>query len=430
MITEAPQDARPTRIPDETPATVGRGATRPRPSRSVPVLMALCAALIAFNAWWYWRDTRDVASTAAIEAMMNRQQYARAESSLRERLRRSSRDVEARLLLARTLGAGGDTIGCARQLHEVPAWSPEKPEAVFREGQSYLMADRAKDAEACWLGLVEDDPLHPTPPEILGAASQQLLGLYATENRWEDAARVIWETYDRAGPDDRLALLSMRVKSELERIAPEAAMPILERYVAADPTDWEALRARARAEIALGRKEDAERDFRACIAGRPEDARAWRDYLSMLHDLGDEAAWAALLAKVPASAADEPEIWRFRGLAKEKVGDWAGAAADYRKALELNPYVMASQYRLAMMEERQGDRTAAAEHRKAADSLREARGALRVAFGQMLIAQEAAEKNQQSTPDLPTAMRRLGAICGTLGFGRLQEAFNMLADRS
>ena len=222
----------------------------------------------------------------------------------------------------------------------------------------------------------------------------------------------------------------MRVKSELERLAPEATIGRLERYVAADRTDWEALRALACAELALGRKEDADRDFQACLAGRPDDPRVWRDYLSMLYDLGNQDAWTALLAKVPPSAESESEIWRFRGLLKEKTGDWAGAAQDYRMALDRNPYVMASHYRLAMVEERLGHRDVAVEHRKKADHLREARGELRAAFSELITAEEARENQKASNPDLPTSMRRLASVCETLGWARLAEAWNKLADSS
>ena len=49
----------------------------------------------------------------------------------------------------------------------------------------------------------------------------------------------------------------MRVRSELERVAPDETIKKLERYVAADPTDWEALRALAKAASALGRPAEA-----------------------------------------------------------------------------------------------------------------------------------------------------------------------------
>ncbi|QEH35285.1 Tetratricopeptide repeat protein [Aquisphaera giovannonii] len=413
-----------------TPAPAPAVAS-PRRGRAASAILALCAALFVLDAWWYWRDTRPVMSPAAIEGLMRREQYREAAAALRERLRRSPRDVESRLMLARTLGALDDPIGCARELHEVPFWWPDKPEVAFREGQSYLVAQRAKDAEACWLPLIKDDPLHPTPPDVLDAASDQLLGIYATEDRWDDAADVIWETYDRVGPDRRYRLLGMRINSELERVAPAASLPILERYVAADPTDWEALRARARALAALNRKDEAARDFRACLAGRPGDARAWRDYLTMLYDSGDQEGWAALLERPPAAADDEPEAWRHRGLLKEKAEDWEGALRDYRKALELNPYSMASRYRAAQMEQRLGHREAAEEDRKRADELRDARSALRSSFGKLLIAQAARDNHQPpADPDVPAAMRKVADLCGKLGWARLKEAYNALADRS
>ena len=260
--------------------------------------------------------------------------------------------------------------------------------------------------------------------------SLQLLGLYATENRWEDAAVVVWNAYEHTDLVDHLSLLSMRVRSELERLAPEVTIGIVKRYVAADPSDWEARRALARAELALNHKDEAEHHFQACLKGDPENPRVWRDYLSMLHDTGNQEALAALLAKVPPIAESDPEIWRFRGLLKEKTGDWQGAAKDYKTALERNPYVMASHYRLAMVEERLGHRESAAEHRKKADQLRNARGELRTAFNNVVAAEEARQKQTSIKPDLPTAMRRLASVCGTLGWSRLAQAWNKLAESS
>ena len=157
--------------------------------------------------------------------------------------------------------------GCALQLREIPYWWPTKAEALFHEGQAYLMVDRAKDAETCWQAVVQDDPLHPSPPDTLRDGKPATPWPLCHGKSLGRCGRVVWETYERAGPADHLSLLGMRVRSELERLAPEATIGVLERYVAADPTDWEALRALAQAELALGRKEDADRDFQACLAG-------------------------------------------------------------------------------------------------------------------------------------------------------------------
>jgi thioredoxin-like negative regulator of GroEL len=390
----------------------------------------LSTAVLALNAWWYWRDTRPLADLGVISAWIAQEQFTEAEPALRECLRRSPHDGEARIMLAKVLAAHGDLRGCARQLHEVPFWWPTKAEALFREGQAYLMANRAKDAETCWQAIVQEDPLHPPTSDILRDVSLQLLGLYAMENRPENAAVVLWNAYEHANPVDHLSLLSMRVRSELERLAPEATIIQLARFVAEDPSDWEALRALARAELALNRKEEAQRHFQACLEGAPDNPRVWRDYLSMLHDTGNQETFAALLTKVPPTAESESDIWRFRGLLKEEADDSRGAAQDYSTALMHNPYTMAAHYRLAMVEERLVHRESAAEHRKKADQLRNARGELQTAFENVLAAEEARQKQTSVDPDLQTSIRRLASVCETLGWARLAQAWNKLAESS
>ncbi len=163
--------------------------------------VCLLASLSGFNAWWYWRDTRPLPALKTISDWISQERYLEAEPALREHLRRSPHDGEARMMLARALAGRGDLPACASQLHQVPYWSPRKTEALYREGQSYFEIDRAKDAEAAWLELIKDDPLHPLAPEILHDACQALLKLYAIEDRWEDAYPVMWTAYDHAAAD-------------------------------------------------------------------------------------------------------------------------------------------------------------------------------------------------------------------------------------
>ena len=150
----------------------------------------------------------------------------------------------------------------------------------------------------------------------------------------------------------------------------------------------------------------------------------------MLHDTGNQDALTDLLTKVPPLAESEADVWRFRALLKEKRGDWQGAAQDYRAALERNPFIMALHYRLAMTEERLGHHDSAAAHRKQADQLRDAQGELRTAFNNMVAAEEARVKQKPIKPDMATSMRRLGSLCGTMGWARLAQALNKLADSS
>jgi tetratricopeptide (TPR) repeat protein len=393
------------------------------------VASGLIVGLIGFNAWWYWRDTRPVAEPRTIEAWIGRGDYAQAETALRERIRRAPHDGGLRMTLARVLAARGDMLGCARELGEVPYWWPNRAEAMFRSAQAFLMADRARDAEAALLALLDADPLHPPDPGLYHDASQELLKIYAVEDRWEDAFPVIWKAFDHAAPADRPLMLTMRLRCELERVSPNETLKTLRRYVAADPMDFEALRAMANAKLAVGQRAEALRDMEACVTVRPDDPRAWRDYLTMLQSSGEQAAFEAALARVPPSADAEPEIWMFRGQVKEGAKDWSGAAEDYRKALELNPNLVNAHYRLAMIAGRLGDRDEAAAHRKRWDKLREARVQLRQAdadYRTALDAVSAPSPKPTAIADLRAATRRLASVCENLGWARAVEACNQI----
>jgi Flp pilus assembly protein TadD len=384
---------------------------------------ALLTCLSAWNVWWYWRDSRELADLRTISAWIGRGQSAKAESVLGEWLRRSPHDGEARMMLARLLAARGDYLGCARQLHQVPYWWPDKFEALYREGQSYLIKDRARDAERTWLELIKDDPLHRAPADLFNDACRELLKLYAIEDRWEDAYPVMWIAYDRALPVDRPGLLAMRMRPEVERVAQKETISLLRRYVAADADDREALRALAAAELALGEHAEAARHFQACLKGSPGDVRAWRDYLTMLLEQGDMDAFSALLAKAPPSADTEPETWMFRGVACEKLGDWQAAAGNFGKAIELNPFVPKYHYRLSMAQERLGLREEARIHRTRTKELNEARTQLSVAYADYFAALAPAKPG---APSMAAVCKRLASICETLGWARAAQGWNQL----
>jgi tetratricopeptide (TPR) repeat protein len=412
--------------------TSSRPGAKERPRRALKrsswidaFLVLTIAAIAGFNGWWYWRETRPLVELRIVESLTRARRFDEAETALRERLRRTPNDDEARVILARVLGGRGDLLGCARTLHDVPFWSPRKFESLYREGSIYLMLDRARDAEAAWRQVIKDDPLHPAPPDVFHDAVFEILKLYATEDRWEDAHEVIWRAYDEATPEDRGVLLIWRMRSELERVAQAESIVRLRLYVAADSQDWEALRALARAERWLGLRSEAEAHFRHGLKEQPNDARMWVDYLTMLHEQGERDAWQALLARVPRSAESEPEIWKFRGLESELKGDLAGAADNYRKAIELNPYMVEYHYRLSLVEERLGHASAASEHRTITQRVRKARTDLAGAYSTYLKV-----RNQPTATrsDLVPAMLRLASICRALGFMRAADAWEDLAE--
>jgi predicted Zn-dependent protease len=390
----------------------------------VPLVTGLILAGIAFSAWWYGRQTRPPADLRTIEIWIGNGEYGRAGEELREHLRRAPQDGVARIMLARVLAAREDLAGCIRELHQVPSGWARKAEALYREGQVSLMMDRARDAEAALLAVIDGGLLHPADPDVFHDASQALLSIYATEDRWDEAHVILWKVYERASPADRPIVLALRIRSELVRIAPTESVKLLRRYVAADPADWEARRALANAELALGQQSEALRDLRDCLEARPEDPRVWRDYLTMLQSLGEVDAFHAALARVPALAETQPDLWIFRGQARERAGDWAVAAAHYRRALELNPNLLNAHYRLAAIAGRLGHPAEAAAHRRRWHELHEARGELRQAFDVYFDAQQ---RLPNDSPELLASIQRLASICRTLGWSRAAEAWSRLA---
>jgi tetratricopeptide (TPR) repeat protein len=393
--------------------------------------IVVAAGLICGGAaLYFWRHGHSAPSTtpdlATVEVWIANGQYDRATQALRKHVRRAPHDGAARLMLARALAATGDFTGCARELQQVPNWWPRKAEALYREGQAYLLLNRARDAEAAFLSVTGTELVHAPDPAVFHDASQELLSLYATENRWEEVHTILWKVYDRSSLNYRPTVLAMRIQSELERIAPSESAKRLRRYVDADPDDWEARRALANAQLALGEHAKALREMQTCLEARSKNPRAWRDYLTMLEQIGEMDAFGAALACVPSVADTEPDIWSFRGEDRERAGDWANAAAHYRRALELKPDLENVHYRLSNIERRLGHAADAAAHRQRWQTLQGARTELRQAYSEYVDAQE---RCPNDSIERLASIKRLAGVCQTLGWSRTAEALHRLAVR-
>ena len=207
--------------------------------------------LIGLNVWWVW-DARPLESTEAISRWIDQKRLQEAEQELRRCLRQSPHHGEARTLLARVLTVRGDFLSSARQLHQVPRWWPTKGEMLLLEGQAFLAADRARDAEAAWKDCLADDPLHLVPAATLAAAARELIGLYRLEGRDDEALAVLWTLYDRAEPANHPSLLARLLRLRVDHEAPADAAATFRRFIETTPDDWEARRALACAEQARG----------------------------------------------------------------------------------------------------------------------------------------------------------------------------------
>jgi tetratricopeptide (TPR) repeat protein len=385
----------------------------------------LVLGLVALNLWLAW-EARPLPDLPAISRLMDKELYSEAERALRAHVRRSPHHGEARMMLARVLTAQNDLAGAADQLHQVPFWWPSKPEALFREGQVQMALGRARRAEEAWKACVANDPLHPTPPRFFTSAARELIVLYEWEERRDEAHELIWRVYQQVEKKDHAAILIMSAWVELLRNDPAEEASKLSRFVAADADDWDARVALAKAEMARGNTAEATRQIQICLAARPQDLRGWRNWLLILSKGGDQAGLAAALKQLPEGADADAEIWTIRGLACERAGDWQGAADAYRQAVRLRPWADEAYYKLAIVEERLGEPTAAAADRQRQQALRGAREQLRQAYDAYV---DATQSPQLARMDLGPIYERLAMTCAAAGLERDAEAWRRLSTR-
>jgi tetratricopeptide (TPR) repeat protein len=433
MTIEAPDALPETTDPTcrEAPSPAAEAANAPRPARrGAPGRRLwrlgrwiLLLALVGLNSWWFWRENRPLVGLDTLAQWVEQHRDREAEPALRQRLARSPHDGEARILLARLLAQRDEMLACARELHQVPFWWPDKARWLVMEAGAFKKVDRMSDAEAAWKAVVEDDPLHPVEPKLLTVATRDLLELYAFEGRFDDATRLIWGTYDRIDDtDERARLLSMRLRTELERIMPAVAAARLEKFLAADPQDWEARRGLAGAKLALNLLAEARDLLETCLRERPADPRGWADFLELLHTAGDLDGLRQAVAGLPAAVAEHPAILTHRARLLERDRRWPEAAELYNRLLQARPFERETYYRLALLDDRLGRRDQGRAHRERWEAMRAARTELNQAFQKVLDL-------HQSEPDSPRyhgAIRRLAQVCKTLGWTRDAEGWARL----
>ncbi len=373
--------------------------------------------LIGLNVWWTW-DNRPLESLSTISGWIDQNRLIDAEREARRWLRQSPHHGQARILLSRVLAARGDFLNSAKQLHEVPVWWPAKGEVLFLEGQYFLKANRARDAEAAWKATLADDPLHPVPAASVTAAALELAKLYMLEGRDDEARDVLWKRYGLAESSGVQFFLAKLLRLDLEHRTPQEAAATLLNYVKATPDDWEARRALARAEQFLGQRALASTDILACLKAQPNDLSTWRDWLAILVAQKDLDGLTAAVAKLPADADRDGKCWKYRGLASVHRQEWKEAVDAFEQSLKLDPGDAECHNQLAQIAERLGDPKQADWHRKQSQTLAAASAELPAALN------EALRSTRNAMTEPPPVFGRLAALYKTLGRTQQSDAWS------
>lgn len=370
----------------------------------VMLFRGVLAGLIAVNLWWaYDRFRRDALARlpseeidrivrpekrinerlikeGKTEEVRRLAPHSKAAQALREHLRVSPNDGEAREQLAKLYASYRLDLACAKELQKVPAWWPTKRDDDYVAGASFYTAGRPREAEAALRACVKEDLLHDVSPAFLSSAQQKLIELCVTEDRLDDAREVIWGAYAQAGKDEQVPILGMLARLELERISPESRVFELKRWVTLDPEGLKARRALALAYQDTGKPEEADREIRECLRIAPADLGVWRDYLTLLMARGDTEGLIAAVAKLPQGHEFDAKIMDAKGTALEKQGRLEDALVCYESAAKLRYDEPKYVYHLAMVEERLGRSQQAKEHRAMSNEMRQAYGKLADAY--------------------------------------------------
>lgn len=379
--------------------------------------------LAALNSWWVWRD-RAAPTLRSANALLAHGKNAEAETILQDLVRRSPHDGDAREAFGRVLARRGDLVACAEQLSKVPFWWPTKSDALLREGQTWREAGFAARAERAWIAYLRDDPNHPITRTAQAYVETDLINLWSLEDRWSEVRDLVWAIHDRAEPSAKAEFRVMALRTRLERSNPSVSARELRPYVTADPTDWRARQALARAVQTAGDSAEADRLIRACLLALPNDVTVWRDWFTVLSIRNDLDVWSSADAVAPAATNSDPAVWRLRGLVRERTGRLEFAAEAYRKSLELDPFDAETHHRLDLIDQQLGLAAQASEHRRRFQQLQAANSALSAAFDDYIAA---FEESPVDVNRARAASKGIADNAATLGWRKDAEAWSAVA---
>lgn len=381
---------------------------------------SICFGLIALNAWWLWEGR----PPPDLKALGKLTDPAQVESGLRRRLDASPHDGETRMRLAMHLATLNRPRESAEMLAQVPFFWPSKPLARDFEGRQWLLAGHAAKAERAFRAFLAVDPNHPQERPERFRCENDLIDLLRLEDRWDEVRELVWAIYDRSPPAARPGWVIQALRTRLERSSPTAALPRLRVYAEADPTDWRARRALARAAQAQGDIATADRESLDAVAANPLDVAARRDRLGILKARGDARGVLQAAADLPPDSDNDGETWALRAWAYTQLGDIKAAVDAYRRAAQILPFEPEVAYQLSLVERRRGNPTAAESARRRATSLRDARAAVPKLLTEFYDADQSPDPSRRGPR--ADAARSLAERCRALGWVRDAEAWGRL----
>lgn len=317
---------------------------------------------------------------ARAEGLLERKDYAGAESVLREILRAEPRNARAHGNLALALMPQRKLREAVDEGRLAAAIEPESPQARYIYGMTLRAADRGADAQrefAKASALAPDavGPLDALAEAYAAAGDDRAIGAYErlvslapTKSRYRLAlADSLW----RAGQAEKGNAVAAAAVDAFDGDAPlrtaygialfdqqrfaDAAVQLARASELGD-RGAETLGLLGDALWQAGRTAEAETALRFAVARHPDSSALRLELGQLLLSLGKGAAARAELEEAARLAPRDAAIAFQLGRALEAAGAPADAEAAYRRAIELSPNLAAPRYALGTLLVRQGRR--------------------------------------------------------------------------
>jgi tetratricopeptide (TPR) repeat protein len=280
-----------------------------------------------------------------VRALAEQGHWEQAEQAIDRALDWHPRDGETLLLAARIAAIREQVDRCLDLLAQVPASSPQWPEARLMLGQALVGAGRAGRAEQVFreiLARTGDDNPHSLVYQQTARA--ELATLLHLEQRIDESVALVWAMF----PDhsEKWRLLVNLARMVRRAPYPSLSIPTLKSYVSNDPNASELHRALARYNLILMAWQEAAAEARLALQDAPNDLEAIE---ILLEALIAEQQWDAVDGVLSQCAGEEtrPILWRSRAQRFEAAGDTAQAEHCFRRSLELDPTDPTTHFQLA-----------------------------------------------------------------------------------
>jgi len=396
----------PDSVPTSNPTPGGLAASTGGPGRPtrrlVPAL--LLAALVGTVGLgvWIWQpwvpDTH-----LGVEQAIKKRQFSLAEAGAEKLTRTDPRDTRAWLLLARARTATKDMAGAVEALRKIPDFSLHKPDALYFEAKSLLEMHRGRDAEQAFRKCVAKSA---AGSGIQVNAQIELLAIFAMEERWEEFKEMFWQLYPQMSGQETVTALTMRMRSEFEQTKPELSIEFLSQFVAADPSDANALAGLAAAQDQLGNLSEALKLYQQASELDPKNLDLRDRYLGALLRHGDMETLKTEVEALPQAAHERAAIMKIRAIMAQNAGAFDDAASLLDKYLQIRPDDSEAVHRIGQVLLRLGRKDEAAKWTEARNELNAGRDKLREAWNDFADRYESDPNNVSA--DL---LRQLGKAC-------------------